>query len=164
MQVTTAVDLGADVMDRLKRALDTSLGKDCILETTVDNRIIGGVVAVVENQVIDGSLRTALDELGKDLIATPLQSSGPCDRTRRFALKLRPEEISSVLTQELKSYSQDLDVQERRHDPAGRRRHRPRLRPATMSWPESSIEFENGARGLVLNLEEDSIGVVIFRR
>ncbi len=72
VQVTTAVDLGADVMDRLKRALDSSLGKDCILETTVDNRIIGGVVAVVENQVIDGSLRTALDELGKDLIATPL--------------------------------------------------------------------------------------------
>ena len=72
VRVTTAVDLGADVMDRLKRALDSSLGKDCILETTVDNRIIGGVVAVVENQVIDGSLRTALDELGKDLIATPL--------------------------------------------------------------------------------------------
>jgi F-type H+-transporting ATPase subunit delta len=72
VKVTIAVDLGADVMDRLKRALDSSLGKDCILETTVDSRVIGGVVAVVENQVIDGSLRTALDELGKDLIATPL--------------------------------------------------------------------------------------------
>ena len=72
VQVTTAVDLGADVMDRLKRALDSSLGKDCILETTVDSRVIGGVVAVVGDRVIDGSLRTALDELGKDLIATPL--------------------------------------------------------------------------------------------
>jgi F-type H+-transporting ATPase subunit delta len=73
VQVTTAVDVGADVMDRLKRALDTSLGKDCILETTVDSRVIGGVVAIVGDRVIDGSLRTALDELGKDLIATPLQ-------------------------------------------------------------------------------------------
>lgn len=72
VRVTTAVDLGADVMDRLKRALDSSLGKDCILDTTVDSRIIGGVVAVVGDRIIDGSLRTALDELGKDLIATPL--------------------------------------------------------------------------------------------
>ena len=72
VQVTTAVDLGADVMDRLKRALDVSLSKDCILETTVDSRVIGGVVAVVGDRIIDGSLRTALDELGKDLIETPL--------------------------------------------------------------------------------------------
>ncbi len=72
VQVTTAVDLGADVMDRLKRALDVSLSKDCILETTVDSRVIGGVVAMVGDRVVDGSLRTALDELGKDLIATPL--------------------------------------------------------------------------------------------
>lgn len=72
VKVTTAVDLGADVMDRLKRALDASLGKDCILEPTVDQRVIGGVVAVVGDRVVDGSLRTALDELGKDLIAIPL--------------------------------------------------------------------------------------------
>jgi F-type H+-transporting ATPase subunit delta len=73
VKVFTAVDLGADVMERLKRALDTSLGKDCILETKVDSRVIGGVVTVVEDRVIDGSLRTALDELRKDLIAAPLQ-------------------------------------------------------------------------------------------
>jgi len=73
VQVTTAVDLGADVMDRLKRALDAGLGKDCILETTIDSRVIAGVVAMVGDRVVDGSLRTALDELGKDLIATPLQ-------------------------------------------------------------------------------------------
>jgi len=73
VQVTTAVDLGADVMDRLKRALDAGLGKDCILETTIDSRVIAGVVAMVGDRVVDGSVRTALDELGKDLIATPLQ-------------------------------------------------------------------------------------------
>ena len=72
VKITTAVELGADVMDRLKRALDASLGKDCILEPTVDQRVIGGVVAVVGDRVVDGSLRTALDDLGKDLIATPL--------------------------------------------------------------------------------------------
>lgn len=73
VRVTTAVEVGADVMDRLKRALDVSLGKDCILMTRVDRRIVGGVVAVVGDRVIDGSIRTALEDLGKDLIATPLQ-------------------------------------------------------------------------------------------
>lgn len=73
VQVTTAVEVGADVMDRLKRALDASLGKDCILVTTVDRRIIGGVVAIVGDRIIDGSIRTALEDLGKDLIDTPLQ-------------------------------------------------------------------------------------------
>jgi F-type H+-transporting ATPase subunit delta len=73
VQVTTAIEVGVDVMDRLKRALDASLGKDCILVTTVDSRIVGGVVAIVGDRVIDGSIRTALDDLGKDLIATPLQ-------------------------------------------------------------------------------------------
>lgn len=72
VQVTTAVDLGADVMDRLKRALDSSLGKDCILESTVDSRILGGVVAIVGDRIVDGSLRTALADLRKDLIDTPL--------------------------------------------------------------------------------------------
>lgn len=72
VQVTMAVEVGADVMDRLKRALDASLGKDCILMPTIDRRIIGGVVAIVGDRVIDGSLRTALEELGKDLIDTPL--------------------------------------------------------------------------------------------
>lgn len=72
VQITTAVDLGADVMDRLKRALDAGLGKDCILDTTVDRKVIGGVVAVVGDRVVDGSLRTALDDLGKSLIKTPL--------------------------------------------------------------------------------------------
>jgi F-type H+-transporting ATPase subunit delta len=72
VQVTTAVQVDADVMDRLKRALDSSLGKDCILMTRVDPRIIGGVVAIVGDRIIDGSIRTALDDLGKDLIATPL--------------------------------------------------------------------------------------------
>ena len=73
VQVTTAIDLGADTMERLKRALDVSLGKDCILETTVDSRVIGGVVTIVGDRVIDGSLRTALDDLRKDLVATPLR-------------------------------------------------------------------------------------------
>ena len=76
-------------------------------------------------------------------------------------MKLRPEEISSVLTQELKSYSQDLDVKSvgtvlQVGDGIAR------VYGLRDVMAGELIEFENGIRGLVLNLEEDSIGVAIF--
>lgn len=74
VQVTTAIPLPADMSDRLKRALDVSLGLDCILEPRVDARVIGGVVAVVGDRVIDGSVRTALDDMRKELMGAPLDS------------------------------------------------------------------------------------------
>ncbi len=74
VRVSTALQMPADVMDRLKRALDASLGKDCILEPRVDERVLGGVVAVVGDRVIDGSLRTSLEDLRKQLMEKPLES------------------------------------------------------------------------------------------
>ena len=76
-------------------------------------------------------------------------------------MKLRPEEISSVLTQELKSYSQDLDVKSvgtilQVGDGIAR------IYGLRDVMAGELVEFENGIRGLVLNLEEDSIGVAIF--
>ena len=73
VKVATAFALPVDMQDRLKRALDVTTGKDCILETRVDPRVIGGVVAVVGDRVIDGSLRASIDELRKQLMAAPLQ-------------------------------------------------------------------------------------------
>jgi F-type H+-transporting ATPase subunit delta len=74
VKVSTAVEVPIDQLDRLKRALDVSIGKDCILETRIDPRVLGGVVAVVGDRVIDGSLRSALDHLRKELMSAPLRS------------------------------------------------------------------------------------------
>ena len=74
VQITTAIPLAPDTSDRLKRALDSSLGVDCILEPRVDARVIGGVVAVVGDRVIDGSVRTALEDMRKELLGAPLDS------------------------------------------------------------------------------------------
>lgn len=74
VRVTTAFEVPADMMDRMKRALDASTGKDCILVPRVDERILGGVVAVFGDRVIDGSLRASLDELRKELLSAPLRS------------------------------------------------------------------------------------------
>jgi F-type H+-transporting ATPase subunit delta len=73
VQVTTAFALPPDMHERLKRALDAVTDKDCLIQTRTDPRVIGGVVAVVEDRVLDGSLRSSLGELRKQLMAAPLQ-------------------------------------------------------------------------------------------
>lgn len=71
-KVIAAVPLRADALDRLKRALDGSTGHDCILEPEVDARIVGGLVVVLDDRVIDGSIRTALEDLKRKLMEAPL--------------------------------------------------------------------------------------------
>ena len=72
IQIYTAIALPADVADRMKRALDRATGKDCILENKVDPKIIGGAIAVHGDRVFDGSVRTTLDEMRKQLMATAI--------------------------------------------------------------------------------------------
>jgi F-type H+-transporting ATPase subunit delta len=72
VKVVTAVPLPEDQADRLKRALDTATGKDCILVTKIEPAVIGGAVAEYGDKVLDGSIRTALDELRKQLLSARL--------------------------------------------------------------------------------------------
>ncbi len=76
-------------------------------------------------------------------------------------MKLRPEEISSVLTQELKQYSEKLDVESvgtilQVGDGIAR------VYGLTDVMAGELVVFPGDIKGMVLNLEEDSIGVAIF--
>lgn len=62
-QVRTAVALTADQEARLKAALENATGKSLNLKATVDPSVVGGVVAVVGDDVIDDSVRTRIDQL-----------------------------------------------------------------------------------------------------
>ncbi|WP_420451058.1 ATP synthase F1 subunit delta [Ilumatobacter sp.] len=62
-QVRTAVELTPDQRDRLKAALENATGKSLNLKTTVDPSVVGGVVAIIGDDVIDDSVRTRIDQL-----------------------------------------------------------------------------------------------------
>jgi len=62
-EVRTAVALSDDQVDRLKAALTNSSGHEVNLKVVIDPTVIGGVVATVGDSVIDGSVRTRLDQL-----------------------------------------------------------------------------------------------------
>ena len=62
-EVRTAVPLTEDQKVRLTAALANATGKQINLKVVVDPSVIGGVVATVGDTVIDGSVRSKLDQL-----------------------------------------------------------------------------------------------------
>jgi F-type H+-transporting ATPase subunit delta len=60
-EVRTAVPLGAEQRKRLASALEKATGKRIELKVVVDPDVVGGVVARVGDQVIDGSVRRRLE-------------------------------------------------------------------------------------------------------
>jgi len=62
-EVRSAAALTDDQQDRLKAALANATGKQVTLKVIVDPSILGGVVATVGDTVIDGSVRTRVDQL-----------------------------------------------------------------------------------------------------
>ena len=62
-EVRTAVALTADQQTRLAAALANATGKQVNVKVIVDPAVLGGVVATVGDTVIDGSVRTRLEQL-----------------------------------------------------------------------------------------------------
>jgi F-type H+-transporting ATPase subunit delta len=62
-EVRTAVPLTEDQQARLAAAIANATGKQVTLKAIVDPSVIGGVVATVGDTVIDGSVRTRVDQL-----------------------------------------------------------------------------------------------------
>ena len=62
-QVRTAVALSADQEARLKAALENATGSSLNMKTTVDPSVVGGVVAIIGDHVIDDTVRTRIDQL-----------------------------------------------------------------------------------------------------
>ena len=62
-EVRSAVPLTDDQQARLKAALANATGSEVNLKVVVDPSVIGGLVATVGDTVIDGSVRTRVDQL-----------------------------------------------------------------------------------------------------
>lgn len=62
-EVRSAVALSADQHKRLAAALTKATGKKLNLKVVVDPSVLGGVVATVGDVVIDGTVRTRIDQL-----------------------------------------------------------------------------------------------------
>ena len=68
-EVTTAAQLDDAQKAVVKRALEQKTGKSILIETRVDPSILGGVVARVGDEIIDGSVRNRLHVLQQQLLS-----------------------------------------------------------------------------------------------
>jgi F-type H+-transporting ATPase subunit delta len=66
-EVTTAVELSSAKLALLEKQLSEQIGKTVRATATVDPTIIGGVVVRVGDRMIDGSVRTRLKQLRREL-------------------------------------------------------------------------------------------------
>ena len=62
-EVRTAVPLTDDQQTRLAAALANATGRAVNLKVVIDPSVLGGIVATVGDTVIDGSVRTRIDQL-----------------------------------------------------------------------------------------------------
>jgi F-type H+-transporting ATPase subunit delta len=62
-EVRSAVALTSDQQDRLRAALANATGRNIALKSVVDPSVLGGIVATIGDKVIDGTVRTRLDQL-----------------------------------------------------------------------------------------------------
>lgn len=67
--LTSAEPLPTELRDRLQDALGAATSRKVEVETAVDRSLLGGVVAQVGNFVYDGSLRSQLERLRRELIS-----------------------------------------------------------------------------------------------
>ena len=61
--VRVAVPLTEDQQHRLAAALTNATGKQVNMKVTVDPSVLGGIVATIGDTVIDGTVRTRIDQL-----------------------------------------------------------------------------------------------------
>ena len=67
-EIVSAVPLSDEQQGRIETMLKNLVGKDITSTSRVEPQILGGFVARVGDKVIDGSARTRLDELRRELI------------------------------------------------------------------------------------------------
>jgi F-type H+-transporting ATPase subunit delta len=72
--VTSAKTLDDNQLDRIRSGLTNYSNKDVRIETGIDPAILGGVIVHIDGAVMDGSLRTRLEQLRSALLSEDNES------------------------------------------------------------------------------------------
>jgi F-type H+-transporting ATPase subunit delta len=67
-EVITAVPLGDEDRLRLGERIGTVVGKKVVIKPEVDSSIIGGFIARIGGKLLDGSTRSKLEALKRELV------------------------------------------------------------------------------------------------
>lgn len=74
--VTTRFELDDSMRKNIKSALSKKLNKEIILDETIDENILGGIIIKISDLLIDGSIANQLKRIKKNLIISKVGSNG----------------------------------------------------------------------------------------
>lgn len=104
-KVTTATKIDDAQMTLIKKALEQRTGKTILIESRVEPAILGGVVARVGDQIIDGSIRNRLNALRQQLLTSATGDIG------NFLTDEEAEDIDATIAQDTTQPTQpDTDM------------------------------------------------------
>lgn len=66
--VTSAIDLSEERKNDIKNKLSDKLKKDVVVDWTVDNEIIAGLVLNINETIVDNSIKHKLEDLSKNIM------------------------------------------------------------------------------------------------
>jgi F-type H+-transporting ATPase subunit delta len=95
-EVTTAAPIDKAQGELVRQALERQTGKTIVMHTRVDPNILGGVVARVGDEVIDGSIRSRLRALQQQLLTDASSISSDFSASDGSNGSTSPTEISQT--------------------------------------------------------------------
>jgi len=93
-QITTATPIDDAQLNLIKRALEQKTGKTILIESKVQPDILGGVIARVGDQLIDGSIRSRLNILRQQLLHSTASS------TDNFLSEAEIQDLDATIAQD----------------------------------------------------------------
>ena len=67
VELTSAVELEDNQIDKIKVFVEGLVKKEVVIHTSVDESILGGIVIQIGDQLLDGSTKTQLEGLRKQV-------------------------------------------------------------------------------------------------
>ena len=164
VELTTAYELDDDEAKAIVAKIEQASGRTVEATRSVDPDLIGGMILQAGSFRVDASVRGRLDRLLTAHLASRTPSwlrRATRSHAGELALKLRPEEITSILKQRIEEYDVETDLSEvgtvlQVGDGIAR------VYGLENCVSLERLEFEHGVVGIAFNLEEDNVGVALF--
>ncbi len=152
VELTTAFELSDDEAASIVAQIEKSSGRTVEATRNVDPELVGGMILQAGSLRVDASVRGRLQRLRQ-----PSSSPG----NQGVTVKLRPEEITSILKSRIEQYDVETDLSEvgtvlQVGDGIAR------VHGLENCVSLERLEFEHGVVGIAFNLEEDNVGVALF--
>ena len=151
VKVTTAKKLTVDEYQSISAILSEKLGRDIFLNKNIDPSILGGIIVQVGDKVYDASALRKLKKMEVVMNGIDIHD---------YALE-KPEAMTDALSEKLENYNVDVDLEEvgiveKIGDGI-----------ATVIGMKNAmagelVELPNNVSGMVLNLNPDSVGIVLM--